>query len=287
MRTLLFVFCVLLVASCAPIAPQPQTVQQDSQPNVEIQQTNEQSEVKQPNTPKEAETISIANWNLHVYGNTKASNPDLVAFYAEKMSAYNIIFVQEVRDSDGEAFDILCDAMPRDYTCTTSVPAGAGSYKEQYGLIYRENIEVTEWNDLAEDENMYELWARPPLIVTFSVDNYTFTAWNIHIAPDDVEYELGNLYSNVLGEGNIIVLGDFNADCSYYKPEQQTLFEDWTWVIGDDDDTNVADTSCAYDRILLNEDAGEEFIDGGVDNEGITPEVSDHYMVWAELAAKE
>jgi len=59
------------------------------------------------------------------------------------------------------------------------------------------------------------------------------------------------------GAGNVIVLGDFNADCSYVRASEWPAIalrnrEDlYHWLIGDDADTNVASgSSCAYDRIV-------------------------------------
>jgi hypothetical protein len=81
-----------------------------------------------------------------------------------------------------------------------------------------------------------------------------------------------------------MVLGDLNADCTYYSPPKDTAFDSWFWVIGDGEDTTVASTNCAYDRILLNDDAKNEYLGFGIDK-NVTSDVSDHYLVWVEMKA--
>ena len=46
------------------------------------------------------------------------------------------------------------------------------------------------------------------------------------------------------------------------------------------EDTTVSSTDCAYDRIIMNEDAFGEYY--GIDT-GITEDQSDYYLVWVEL----
>lgn len=56
---------------------------------------------------------------------------------------------------------------------------------------------------------------------------------------------------------NIILLGDFNADCSYVTSAQWPSIrlrslDACRWLIPDSADTTVADTTdCAYDRWVL------------------------------------
>jgi len=52
---------------------------------------------------------------------------------------------------------------------------------------------------------------------------------------------------------NIMLLGDFNADCSYASGTARANFalrldERFDWLIDDDVDTTVSSTDCAYDR---------------------------------------
>ena len=231
-------------------------------------------------------TISIANWNLQIFGDSKANNTELMNLYAEKISKYDIIFLQEIRDKDGSSFVSLCSMLP-DYDCIVSSRAGRSSSKEQYGIVYLKkfDINLVDYNPDSADR-----WERPPVRVDFQYNNYSFIVYNIHTKPDDVSSELHNLDSLVgsssdsgTAEQNIIVLGDLNADCNYYNPYSSTDFVDWNWVIGNDADTTSGNSDCAYDRIILNQDAYNEFIVTGIDFSGIDSKVSDHYLVWALL----
>lgn len=79
-----------------------------------------------------------------------------------------------------------------------------------------------------------------------------------------------------------MVLGDLNLDCSY-DDGMNGDFEDWNYLIGDDEDTTSSSTDCAYDRIIINEDAYNEYGSDGIYTTGITDDVSDHYLVWVEI----
>ena len=95
-----------------------------------------------PYQPKyEGETIKIANWNLQIFGDAKASNLQLMSFYAFVIDDYDIVFIQEIRDEDGSAFYDLCTMLDF-YKCKISSRAGRSTSKEQYGIFYKESIEV-------------------------------------------------------------------------------------------------------------------------------------------------
>ena len=65
---------------------------------------------------------------------------------------------------------------------------------------------------------------------------------------------------------NIILMGDFNADCSYVpKTKLKKLAlrsKGFHWLIPDEWDTTVASTNCAYDRLGFSINIGDfvEFI---------------------------
>ena len=226
------------------------------------------------------DTVRIANWNLQIFGQTKAANSDLMEFYVDKIDDYDIIFVQEIRDSSETAFPELC-SMLLNYSCLSSSRAGRSSSKEQYGVIYKNGINVTSVYDFNPDSE--DRWERPPIKVVFEINDYLLTAYNIHTKPGAVENELNNLQGVITDSGNVIILGDLNADCSYYNNDRETEFDNWNWVVIDSEDTTVAATDCAYDRIILNSDAYQEYVSYGIDTSGINDDVSDHYLVWVEL----
>ena len=225
-------------------------------------------------------TFKVANWNLQIFGDTKASKPELMNFYADKLDNYDIDFIQEIKDADGSAFVKLCSMMGG-YECKISSRAGRSTSKEQYGIIYKKGISIVEFKDYNPDSQ--DRWERPPIEVTFNVDGYELTIYNIHTKPDDAPQEIASLEGIAKSSGNVIVLGDLNADCSYYNPSVEHDFSSWNWIIKDSDDTTVSDTNCAYDRIIMDSDAYNEYQDSGIDMSGINKDLSDHYVVWVEL----
>ena len=88
-------------------------------------------------------------------------------------------------------------------------------------------------------------------------------------------------------ERNTLIIGDLNADCSYYDNAIETEFDDWSWLIQDHHDTTAGRSDCAYDRILLDADAFADIVAGGIIGEGITKAVSDHYLIWTQLKASD
>ncbi|MCK5107650.1 MAG: hypothetical protein KAQ83_02905, partial [Nanoarchaeota archaeon] len=189
-------------------------------------------------------------------------------------------------------FEELCDELMPYYKCEVSSRAGRSSSKEQYGLIYRKDIQIGNIVDYNLDEKSNDFWERPPYRVDFIIGNYSFSAYNMHIKPDDVDDELLYLESLVEGEnkesstnpnkGNVILLGDFNADGFYYKEDENEFFLSYEWVIDNGMDTTVAKSDNTYDRIIMNEDMYEEYYTKGVYT-NVSQDVSDHYLVWAQI----
>lgn len=225
-----------------------------------------------------SQTVKIANWNLQTFGPSKASNTELMSLYADKIDDYDIVFIQEIRDVSETAFPKLCTLL-QNYTCKLSSRAGTTNYKEQYGIIYKDEIILTDFKDY----NPNKWWERPPIKTTFNINEYELTTYNIHTKPDNVQQELYYLEQIVADNGNVLILGDLNADCSYYNNNKETEFDDWNWIIKDSQDTTTSSTNCAYDRIILNNDAKKELENYGINKKEITSSVSDHYLVWVEL----
>ncbi len=57
----------------------------------------------------------------------------------------------------------------------------------------------------------------------------------------------------ITGEGDFIVMGDLNADCSYFNENSQSPLRsnDYYWVINNSVDTTTKSTDCTYDRIIM------------------------------------
>lgn len=98
-------------------------------------------------------------------------------------------------------------------------------------------------------------------------------------------------------ESDIICVGDFNADGSYYDEGTYTATfpsNEYHWLIGNGEDTTVAVNEYTYNRIVttlsMNEDltaaTGVHLFDQLHDLSSPTldpGDVSDHYPVWVEF----
>lgn len=223
--------------------------------------------------------IRIANWNLQIFGRTKASNNTLMEYYSSVIDDYDIIFIQEIRNKDQTSFPKLCNLLP-EYDCDVSSRAGRTSSKEQYGIIYKKGIELVNVRDYNPDSS--GRWERPPIEVTFDIDGYELIVYNIHIKPDDVDSELTHLTSIVSNTGNSILMGDLNADCSYFNEDSIDVFTTWNWIIDNSEDTTTSSTDCTYDRIIINDGVYNEYVDSGV--RVVEDYSSDHNLVWVKVA---
>src|SRR3989344_8019636 len=228
----------------------------------------------------ESVSLRIATWNLQIFGQKKASNSELLSYYADKISEYDVIVVQEIRDEEQTAFPKLCELLP-DCECKVSSRAGKSSSKEQYGIIYRKAI-LLEDIDYNQPEYQ-ELFERPPLELRLSFEGWNFTLITIHVDPDKAEEEmeyLEELFEN--NEEDTILLGDLNTDCTYYKENLLQDFEEWDWIITNEEDTTTSNTNCTYDRIIINNPTKDNYIQHGIMND-VTLQQSDHYLAWAEF----
>ena len=229
----------------------------------------------------EDDFFTIGMWNLKVFGATKASNESLLLEYVDIISAHDVFIVQEIRNKDGRAFESLCNLVyDLSYDCFVSSRAGSSNSKEQYGFIYKTHIilhSVLDWNP-----NKSTVFERPPFEATFEYNSFNFTVGTIHMRPSNVDAEFTALEKIYLNSTRTILLGDFNADCTYYEPGNHFLH--WGYVISSDSDTTVSSTDCAYDRIMLSTDLFDSY-DGiyGITTENVRLDMSDHYPVWFSL----
>ena len=223
---------------------------------------------------------------------------------AEIARAFDIMFVQELKYADEQTAPIFRDAINGvegpEYEVVRS--KRLGNNLEAYAYFYNtETVCLGEkpahvWHD---PDDVFD---REPYIVSFCSGNFDFTLVGIHVDLDDAEAEIGNLaavYDSILAqnpdERDIIILGDFNADGSYFDEGGTSPLkgEDFFWVINNDMDT-MTKTDWTYDRIVLTGATFEhEYIDDSAaafyfddqygidDNPDLVHAVSDHYPVYA------
>lgn len=260
-----------------PIIQEPEQTDVNDDESEEDDKQEDEEKIEEVVEPGSKQNIKIANFNAQIFGDSKWDKLG-GDFYVNLIDDYDIFFLQEIRDADGSSFDSLCSLLD-DYDCRVSSRAGRSSSKEQVGVIYKEGIDLIDFTDLNPDSQ--DRWERPPIRVSFRIDDYEIMIYNIHVKPDDVESEMDYLEEVVKTNRNVMVLGDLNLDCSYDDGSAGD-FEDWNYLINDNEDTTVSQTDCAYDRIIVNDDLNEEVVESGIYTE-IISEQSDHYLVWIEI----
>lgn len=187
------------------------------------------------------------------------------------------------------------------YDYVISPRLGRTNSKEQYAFFYNTDT-VTSLDSYTYDEKGNDIYEREPFVAYFKAKNgsFDFLVIDIHVDPDAAKSEINDLpnvitdASNHFSEKDVILLGDMNADCQYLDENDQTLTlrnQIYRWLITNDMDSNVAESSCTYDRIIttltLNEDfagsVGVFRFDQQFELDCPAKEISDHYPVYAEF----
>lgn len=222
-------------------------------------------------------SVSIACWNLQIFGLSKAANESLLAYYADCMDEYDITIIQEIRDASGKAIEKLAFYLPT-YDYVISSRAGQTISKEQYAIFYNQRINLLSTQDYT---TTYQTQMnRPPYQITFTVNNWTCSLYTIHTDPDTVPEEL-SILENILRHEtkDTILIGDLNADGSYYDENHISHFTDWHWIIPNNADTTVSASDNTYDRIIVNNNAFDNVIDYEI-MDNVTKKQSDHYLIF-------
>ncbi|XP_045398396.1 deoxyribonuclease-1 isoform X1 [Lemur catta] len=219
-----------------------------------------------------APTLRIAAFNIQTFGETKMSNATLSNYIVQILSRYDVALVQEVRDSHltavGKLLDKLNQDAPDTYRYVVSEPLGRNSYKERYLFVYRPD-QVAVLDSYYYDDGCEpcgnDTFSREPAIVKFSspfTEVREFAIVPLHAAPADAVAEIDALYDVYLDVRqkwdveDIMLMGDFNAGCSYVSPSHWPSIRLRTnsafqWLIPDSADTTVTSTHCPYDRIVV------------------------------------
>ncbi|XP_053393070.1 deoxyribonuclease-1-like [Mercenaria mercenaria] len=266
--------------------------------------------------------LKIGAFNVRIFGASKMAKTSVVNVLVDIIMRYDIVLIQEIRDASGDAIEQLLDKInekspENTFAMKLSPRLGRSSSKEQYAFLYREKSGLKIDRDyvyddgdetLNTDTTKVDTFEREPYVVLFessATKLKRFAFAGLHIAPSDAVKELQaleNVFDDIktkLNIDDIMIMGDFNADCSYvpnYKWETIPIKSNpsYTWWIGDEADTTVANTNCAYDRFVS---TGQGFETGVVNgsasvytfdrafqlNQTFLLDVSDHYPIEFEL----
>ena len=248
--------------------------------------------------------IKIATFNIQIFGKTKAGKPDIMSELASIIRKYDIVAIQEIKNKEGSVPTQFLTEINGDgsaYTLVVSERSGLQpddeSSQEQYAYyLNTETIHVIDDAGLFDDSGS-DQFNREPYVARFGVNdgNFTFALITVHTKPELAVEETKALddvfdwaQDQFPDEDDFIALGDFNASCDFASPSDfvgSPIRDDYIWIIPDGADTNVSATrECAYDRIVITEDADEDYADNfGVDTSLSSNAVSDHFPVWAEF----
>jgi endonuclease/exonuclease/phosphatase family metal-dependent hydrolase len=171
-------------------------------------------------------------------------------------------------------------------------------YESQYIFYYDTNVV-----DIVGEPWTYpdpgDIFEREPLLARFRVGDFDFVLANIHVKPNDALAEIDALDAvhewavAQYGDDDVVILGDFNADCSYFKERTQRDVLDMNWITPPDLDTTVKDTDCTYDHFVVSDSLRANATQHpsvyrfdmayGLDQKAAA-EVSDHYPVFTVFA---
>ncbi|XP_022062911.1 deoxyribonuclease-1 [Acanthochromis polyacanthus] len=259
-------------------------------------------------------SLLLGAFNIKTFGDTKASNTTLMSIINTIVQRYDILLIQEVRDSDLSATKKLMELVNRngpEFGYTVSEPLGRSTYTERYLFLYRlKTVSVVKsyhYDDGCEPCGT-DTFNREPFVVMFT-SPYTvvknFVLIPQHTSPDSAVEEVQALYDVVvdvrqrLNTNDIVLLGDFNAGCSYVSGSDWQKIQIFTdksfhWLIPNDADTTVGHTECPYDRIVVTTDMMKGVVPHSAQvydymtdlklSHSLASAVSDHYPVEVTLA---
>jgi hypothetical protein len=253
--------------------------------------------------------IRIASFNIQVFGDSKASQPHIMATLATIIRNFHIVAIQEIRTQDDYFIDnFLRNFVNRDgryYDRVVGPRLGRTNSKEQYAFLFDTTTIEVNRNSVYTVNDPDDLLHREPLVAMFRVrgippqEAFTFVLVNIHTDPDETDTELDALaqvYQVVRrtsgGEDDILVLGDLNVDDQHLG---QLGRLDGVRPVVRGMPTNTRQNA-QYDNLVLHQPSTAEFSGRwGVFNfrelYKLTPEqalqVSDHLPIWGEFNAYE
>jgi endonuclease/exonuclease/phosphatase family metal-dependent hydrolase len=265
---------------------------------------------QQTSVSSASDTITIGEFNIQVFGRTKMSKPEVTEVLCPIARKFDVMLVEEIRDTTDDTAQAYLDCINRldgpKYAFIESERLGRTLSKEAYAYFY--NTETVSYLSgstkvFNEPQDWFE---REPYEATFKSGNFDFTLVGVHVKPLAAAAEIDHLHDVVIStlnsdpdERDVIVLGDFNADGTYFNENSTStrlLGDEYLWAIGNDRDTMVV-TDNTYDRIVLRKADTVEYLPGSAgvirfDKEfslsaSSTKVVSDHYPVYARFSTIE
>lgn len=262
-----------------------------------------------PMSLRPTDTVTIATFNIQVFGESKMSKPAVVDVLAKTVRQFDLIAIQEIRAQADNIIPDFVDAINADgsrYDFLIGERIGRTVSTEQYAYVFDTRRIEYERGAAGTMADRNDLLHREPFVARFRArtpspqNGFTFWLVNTHTDPDEVPEEvaaLAEVFTVMLSarpdEDDVILLGDLNADHTQMGPLGQ--IPGIQAVVRPGVMTNTRKTK-AYDNILFDSRRTAEYTGrwGVVDLEaafGLSREqaldVSDHLPVWAEFSVWE
>ncbi len=257
-----------------------------------------------------SEVARIATFNIKVFGETKMGKPEVISVLVETVLRYDLVAVQEIKDIDQTVpYDFL-DAINNQSNNTWAMLLSPRSglqeddrtSQEQYAFYYNTSVFEPIGNGSLYNDSVDDHFQREPFQARFTLLNATgastefdLSLITVHTKPAAAVAEINAMnqaattyLANHPDEEDLVLLGDFNADCTYASEQDLSNSQlgggNYTWLVGNDADTTVAQSSCAYDRILTNGDLSGRLTESwGIDRVFDDKDISDHFPVWFDI----
>ncbi|XP_034447370.1 deoxyribonuclease-1-like 1 [Hippoglossus hippoglossus] len=216
----------------------------------------------------------VCAFNLHHFGDSKSKKSTVMHTLTRIIARCDVCLLQEVRDSKENALPKLLTRLnsydtEHKYDAVASERLGRSeSYQEQYVFVYRtDTVSLTDQYQYPDDRpGDVDAFSREPFVVRFKAPKTVIKEFVLipqHTSPVNTTKELDALYDvlqhvkKMWKTENVMLLGDFNADCGYLAKKNRKNVRlitdtDLVWLIKDKTDTTVrSTTSCTYDRIVV------------------------------------
>ena len=176
-------------------------------------------------------TIRVASFNIQIFGQSKINKPEVMDMLSRIIKNFDVVAIQEVRSKQQNVMPALLSYVndeDTEYDYVISERLGRTTSKEQYVFVYNTKTValIPDGSYVIDDPD--DVFEREPFVAFFRSGNFDFKLVNNHIKPSDVQAELGQLAVVIndiydsSSEKDIIVLGDMNADGSYFNEDNLT-----------------------------------------------------------------
>jgi len=234
-------------------------------------------------------TIRIGSYNMAMFGLSKEKRPATMEILARIGSNFDLLAMQEVGSNGSSASEETCAEVMDAYLALVNEVSGGDHYAyvrgDQYAFLYRKDRLALKSSGPYSGA---EAFTYRPLVAYFQVRGrpLDFAVITVHTRPSLAKREIPELaaamdeVSASLSEPDVLCLGDFNADGSYYAEAGASVMsasaapvsgdgptsssgQTSTWLAGfspdryatlipnDADTTVAAGSDCAYDRMEI------------------------------------